>query len=493
MEEFVEKKPFKRASSDHFLSAFIKTFFSHISLTVLLNALVKPAWILTEFWVHNQIGHEAWGSYAALLSFAFLFIALSDLGINQYATQKLASDPALLRSYFPQMLGIKLVLVAFYPLAMWGLGYIWGFTFEELFLLVLLAFIYGGTQLKQFYRSNFQALQAFNIDAFASVTERAILLVLAWVLLYTYIDIERFVYARLLAIALSILIFSIILRQKQGYLGIALKKKGTETILRASFSFALVTVLYSFLDKVDQVMLEKICGDRETSLYAAAYRWMDALQMYLIIILTIFFARFAHFIKDYTTQSKLLRLAQVLVALPLIFISSVVFFHGELFIELLFTQSSPSEINSMTYAFKILFISTLANGFLLVYSTLLSATGSIPYINKVIVGGILFNVGLNLYLIPQQGASGAAWATTLTLNIMGICYLGRVYWEGRVRIPWDLIGKMLGLTFFLWGCLYGFRQLEVLPWVSIMASGGIFLLACLLLRVVPEEVLPWKR
>ena len=493
MEEIVENPPFNRASFDHFLFAVIKTFFSHISLTILLNALVKPAWILTEFWVHNQIGHEAWGSYAALLSFAFLFIALSDLGINQYATQKLASDPDLLRSYFPQMLGIKLILVAFYPLAMCGLGYLWGFTHEELFLLVLLAFIYGGTQLKQFYRSNFQALQAFKVDAFASVTERAILLVLAWALLYTYIDIERFVYARLLAIALSILLFSIILRQKQGYLGISLNKKGTASILRASFSFALVTVLYSFLDKVDQVMLEKICGDRETSLYAAAYRWMDAIQMYLIIILTIFFARFAHFIKDYATQSKLLRLAQVLVALPLIFISSVVFFHGELFIELLFTQSTPEEIATMTYAFKILFISTLVNGFLLVYSTLLSATGSIPYINKVIIGGILLNVGLNLFLIPRQGASGAAWATTFTLNVMGLFYIGRVYWEGHVQIPWDLIGRMLGLTIFLGGCLYGLQELIAIPWVSIVLSGGIFLLASLLLRVIPEEILPWKR
>ena len=454
---------------------------------------MKPAWILTEFWVHNQIGHEAWGSYAALLSFAFLFIVLSDLGINQYATQKLAGEPTLLKSYFPHMLGIKLMLVAFYPLAIWGLGYLWGFSSKELFLLVLLAFIYGGTQLKQFYRSNFQALQAFRIDAFASITERAILLVLAWILLYTYIDIERFVYARLLAIGLSILLFSLILRQKQGHLGISLKKAEMSTILQASFSFALVTVLYSFLDKVDQVMLEKISGDRETSLYAAAYRWMDAIQMYLIIILTLFFARFAHFIEDHSTQARLLRLAQVLVALPLIFISAVVFFYGNIFIEFLFTQSSVKELATMTQAFKILFIATLANGFFLVYSTLLSATGGIPYINKVTLGGILLNVLLNLYLIPTYGAPGAAWATTITLILMGIAYIGRVSWIAKVEIPWDLLGKMLLLTLILLGSFYGLQQLMWGPWLVIGISGISFIVLSFLVGLIPEEMIPWKR
>ena len=456
----------------------------------MLNLLVKPAWILTEFWVHNQIGHESWGTYASLLSFAFLFIALSDLGINQYAIQRLAGSPELFHRYFPNMLGTKLFLVSFYPLAMLGLGYLWGFPREELYLLVLLAFIYGGTQLKQFYRANFQAMQAFRVDAFASVTERAILLVFAWILLYTYIDVERFVYARLIAIALSILLFSFLLAKRKGTLGIAFEIPEIRQVLRASFSFALVTVLYSFLDKVDQVMLERICGDRETSLYAAAYRWMDAIHMYLMIILTIFFARFAHFVQDFSTQTQLLRLAQVLTALPLLFVSIVVFFYGDIFISLLFTNSTGQEIETMTFALKILFISTLTNGFFMVYSTLLSSTGSIQFVNKVVMGGIVLNVLLNLYFIPLHGAIGAAWATTITLGIMGIFYVVRLALLSPVKVPWDLLLKMILSGAILTGVVYGLKISELLPLFTILLSGLIYSLLCLLLGLIPSEILP---
>ncbi|MEM6630290.1 MAG: oligosaccharide flippase family protein [Bacteroidota bacterium] len=461
-----------------------------MSLTVLLNLLVKPAWILTEFWVHNQIGHESWGTYASLLSFAFLFIALSDLGINQYAIQRLAGSPELFHRYFPNMLGTKLFLVTFYPLAILGLGYLWGFPPAELYLLVLLAFIYGGTQLKQFYRANFQAMQAFQVDAFASVTERAILLIFAWILLYTFIDIERFVYARLIAIGLSIILFSFLLANRKGSLGIAFEIPKIRKVLTASFSFALVTVLYSFLDKVDQVMLERICGDRETSLYAAAYRGMDAIHMYLMIILTIFFARFAHFISDFSMQSRLLRLAQVLTALPLLFISVVVFFYGEILISLLFTNSSAEEIETMTLAFKILFVSTLTNGLFMVYSTLLSSTGSIKFVNKVVLGGILLNVLLNLYLIPIQGATGAAWATTITLGCMGICYVVRLAVLSQVQVPWDLLLKIVLVGVMLTGIFYWAKGRAFLPMGTIFITGLIYTALCWILGLIPAEVLP---
>ena len=96
----------------------IKNLFANISLAVLLNLLVKPVWVLVEMSVQNVVGHEAWGMYAGLLSFAFLFITLADLGVNQYLTKTLASEPERLQKLYPNLFGLKLVLLAAYPVVM---------------------------------------------------------------------------------------------------------------------------------------------------------------------------------------------------------------------------------------------------------------------------------------------------------------------------------------------------------------------------------------
>jgi len=477
------------STSTGFNKNVIKNFLSNISLTVMLNVLVKPAWIFTEFWVHNHIGHESWGQYTALLSFSFLFITLSDLGINQYTTQKLASAPGLLQQYFPSLITTKVILSLLYPLLMMGLGWVWGYSGNEIYLLGLLALVFSGTQLKQFFRSHFQAMQRFRIDAYASVFERAVLLILAWALIFTYIDIERFIYARLLAVTLSILSFAWILFRAYGNMGMRLEIGKVRTFLRTSISFALITVLNSFLDKVDQVMLERMAGEHETSLYAAAYRWMDAIGMYLIITLTIFFARFARYIHDKEEQTRLLKDAQSITAIPIVFICAFVAFYGESFISLLFTNSNTAEVAVMTRALKILFMGVLLNGLLQTYSVLLSATGYIYFINRITIIAIMLNIVLNVFLIPVLGALGAAWTTVAALSLLGITNIVFVHYKLEVKVPWDILLKLIiagGIISFI---IYLFSLLTVSWWIAGLLSGIIFLVICVWLSIIPKAYL----
>lgn len=72
-------------------SSAIKRLFQNIGIAVLLNLVIKSAWILVNNMVQDKIGHAQFGTYMALYSLGFLFIALSDLGVNQYATKTIAS------------------------------------------------------------------------------------------------------------------------------------------------------------------------------------------------------------------------------------------------------------------------------------------------------------------------------------------------------------------------------------------------------------------
>ena len=343
-------------------------------MTIILNGLIKPAWILLEIKVHDQIGHGAWGLYAALLSFAFLFITLADLGINQYTTQKLASEPQSLQEFYPNLLGLKILLALTYPLIMILAGWVWGYHGQTLQWLIAISFIHAGTMIMQFFRANFQAQQAFRLDAYASILEKSILIGLVLFILLEGIDLVEFVAARLVSIVISIGIFIMLINRLYGRIWPRLDLKRSKQVLTSSLSFAAITILYSIHDKVDQVMLERLAGEEATSLYAAAYRWMDAVSMYLWIVLAIFFARLAKYKDKVKEKNQLVRLGQRVTGIPIMFISAFVFFHGEILIKYLFTQSTPEEWEIMTQALSILFIALAVNGFAMIHSTLLTAT-----------------------------------------------------------------------------------------------------------------------
>ncbi|MEM7513120.1 MAG: oligosaccharide flippase family protein [Bacteroidota bacterium] len=459
----------------------------HISWVVLLNILIKPVWLLVENMVHNVVGHHEWGQYTALLSFAFLFITLSDMGINQYSTKTLASQPELIKQYFPNLLSFKVLLTVIYPILMIGAGWLWGFRDEELLFLGLLSLVHGANQLLQFLRSNFQALQKFTIDGWASIADKLLLVSLVVVLLLTKVDVERFIVARILSIGLAVIVFYIIIIRLYGIWKPNWDMQIISKVLKASFSFALITVLYSIHDKVDQVMLEKLAGEVETSLYAGAYRWLDAASMYLWLTLTVIFAKFAYHIKEEDKQFKLLKLGQIITALPLMFVSIFVFFHGEVLL-FLFSNSNAGQLATMELALKILFIALFINGIFMVYSTLLTSTGYEKFVNKMIFIGIGINISMNWILIPHYGAIAAAWSTVVSLGLMGIGYIWYTATHLSIKVPYELLGKILFSGLILAACFWGGEYLQIEWYWSSLLSAIIYVLVIWRIQLLPEEL-----
>ena len=406
--------------------------------------------------VQDVIGHAAWGTYAALLSFGFLFIALSDLGVNYFATKTLAGQPELMRSYFPNLLTFKVFITFLYPFVMVGAGWVLGYEEEELYLLLLLCLVHGGGQIMQFFRANFQAMQRFRIDGIFSVLDRVILLGIVGVLFVTEMDIERFVYGRLIAIGISVLICYLVLLRLYGWMSPRLDRPLLKKMIRQSLPFAMMTVLYSIHDKVDQVMLERMAGEVENGLYVAAYRWLDAFSMYLWTVLPIFFARFAFFIKDLQEQEKLLHFGQVITSLPLIFVSVFVFFFGDKLL-FLYDNSTATELETMRLCLQLLFGTALLNAVFAIFSTLLTSTGYERYVNGMVAVAILLNIVLNAIFIPRYGAVASAWTTLGSYALMDVSYVIFIAIRLDIRVPWSQMGRILVLTLGLVALMYGLK------------------------------------
>ena len=444
---------------------------------MILNLLVKSAWILVNNVVQDRLGHDAFGTFMALYSLGFLFLALSDLGVNQYTTKTLASQPDLLRRLFPTLFSLKMVLSLIYPFFMLGVGFLLGYSQLEVTYLFFLCLLHGVVQMNFFFRANFQAFQKFRLDAFASIFDRAILLGIIAFLLLTRIDLESYIVANVISVALTMIILYVLLLKQIGFMAPKWNTQKVRDLLKRSWPFAIITVLYSVNDKVDQVMLERLLPDDQgahaTGLYAGAYRWVDAVMMYLWTVLPIFFAKFAHHIGQDKFLGRLLSFGQPIAAIPMIFAGGFVFLYGEKLLWL-FESSTAADLLIMESCLKILFIAVVINGFFAIYSTLLTSTNHERFVSWMIAASILMNMTLNFIFIPEYGAVASAWTTVGSYALLSIGYLWYIQFRLPVRIPFVQLGKLLAIAALFGGAYYAL-SLTGLEWYLVSGIAAVIL------------------
>lgn len=382
---------------------------------------MKPVWVLVENLVQNDIGHEAYGTYASLFSLALVFSVLADWGINNYSTHKIASDNSQYNDVFNSLFFVRVIILLLYPVIMASVGYALQYTKNEIILLTLIALTQTFIYFLMFFRAKFQAFQHFKTDGFMSVIERVILIVLVLSLLNKGINLSLYIYARFIAVFIAVLISFSVVSKLYGWVKLKFSKKQIVATLKAAFPFTLMTLLYSFNERVDMVMLERMYSKHEAGLYAGAYRWYDALMMFVWLITPILFSKFAKVKGEHKEASKLFNQGFLIVSVPMLLITPFLFFDGKILF-FLFSNSTDLEVFRMNRLFQVLIISFVFNAFFVVKGTFLTASGHVKKVNLIIVLGALVNVILNFIFIPKHGAFAAALSTGVSTGILGLGY-----------------------------------------------------------------------
>ncbi|QNF34654.1 oligosaccharide flippase family protein [Adhaeribacter swui] len=431
---------------------------------------MKPVWLVLENNVQNQIGHMAYGTFAALFSFTYLFTAFTDLGVHQYFTKQTAANPAFMPAHLPVILPFKTIISLLFPVLMVVAGWVIGYKAQELYYLTLIGFAFTFTQFTLFLRGILQAHQYFNLDALLSVLERFLLIFIIAALLYFGINLEKYVYARLASVLLTFGILFLIFRRTFGAFPARWNSSQLLRVIKASFPFAVINLVYGINEKVDMVLLERLASSEEAGIYAGAYRWVDAVMMYTWTVLPIFFAKFAAHQREPQEQQKLLRFGQVIGSVPLIFMSVFVFFYGEkLFWQ--FSNSSATELNLMRLNLQILFASVLVHGFFAIYSTILTASNWELTVSKLVAASIVVNVLLNFIFIPAYGSLAAAVNTLLSAVLVSGGYLALLRPKLNITIPFVLILKLGLTTLGLAGIFYILSWFSGYWWLNTILAG----------------------
>ena len=158
-------------------------------------------------------------------------------------------------------------------------------------------------------------------------------------------------------------------------------------------------------------MLSYISGDYATGLYKSAYNIITVFTTFFVVYQAVIFPVMSKFFKESQNLIKIsYELSIKYLLLIIIPISAIIFFYARPIVDLIYSNqyslaSTPVQILIWTVLF--LFINGAA-------SVLLNAINQEKTVTKIYIIAALFNVCLNLILIPVYSYDGAAIATVIS-------------------------------------------------------------------------------
>ncbi len=395
-----------------------KKFVGNLLFVLLLNVLVKPFWILgIDVAVQNRVGADEYGLYYPIFGFAILFNIVLDFGITNYNNRSIAQHKQLLQRYFSGIFNVKLVLALAYLLITLLAGYFIGYHGRAFYLLFLLCINQFLSSLILYLRSNLAGLHLFKTDGMVSILDRVLMIAICSYLLWSpslagEFKIEWFVYAQSASYLITGITAFLLVLSRAKFFRLKIDLKMFRIILRDSLPFALLVLLMSFYYRLDSVMVERLMpnGQYEAGIYAQAYRILEGFTMFGYLFAGLLLPIFSRMIKEKLPVSNLVNTAFNLIGIPAVAVALISFYFADEIMAVLYVAN----VHESAEVYAILMFSFIAISLTYVYGTLLTANGSLKALNWISSIGLFLNFALNFWLIPTEGAFGAAIATLVT-------------------------------------------------------------------------------
>jgi len=387
----------------------------------------------------RKLGAEAFGELSYALSIAAVFASLSGFGMNSMVTREVARHPEQAKRYLASTLSWRLlisgsVLAAFLLWAgLWsGLPGDQALIMKIIGLSVILRF------LSMSGRSILQALERFDLEMWATVTEQVVAIVGGLILLLLGFGLYALAFHLLISRMFGVLVMYLVLNQ---HIGINLefdwpliKRLQIQAIPLGIGAFIAVTY-----KEIDTLMIRPLMDLESVGLYNSAVKAYFALFAIPSVIRAVMMPRLSRsFIRDkhehnhYLMRGVLLMLG---VSLP---IAIGGFLLGPWALTMVFGPAY-ADAGAPLQALMVVSIFTFQVWLLQIIMVAINRQLSWMWFSAF---GLAVRLGLNILFISKFGIIGAAYAvgaSEAALLVAGWIYLMRVHFQ--IAGPRDLVRK----------------------------------------------------
>ena len=461
----------------------IQTIFKNMSWLFISQIIASICAFVWTVLMARYLGVEQYGIVGFAISITGILGILDDLGISTHIVRHIATN----YESAPKYLGNAIPLKIIFSIVKVIITLIILILFKRNELTITITLIFTIEMIFKSYIVSFNGcFQAFEEGKYQGFGNTILnLTTLSFILLSIHTNLG--IYGISISYALANLI-------TLGYVYYVLNKYITKpkyeldidfckTIIKLSVPFAVTGILYTIYYSIDVIMLTNMVGDYASGIYNATYKLISVLTLFYSVYTAVIFPVMSKFYKNdkklllisYEKSIKYLMIIIIPVAVATVCYSSDIihFIYGKQY------ETSASVLCILIWTVCLLFISGANN-------TLLNASFKEISVTKIYTVAALFNVVLNLILIPYLSYNGAAITTVLSDVIIVLIQIYIIYKLGHKpnkKLYYDLARIIIG-SGILGVALY-FLHLNM--WVALPVGIIIYFAAIYLLKVFDDD------
>jgi len=358
--------------------------------------------------VSRQLGPALFGVYSLLVTIVIAANCFSNFGFDIWMVREVTREPSQAKNYLSNILGLKivtsLVTILFVFLIFRAtdlppttLRLLWILSVSLLFNTLSQSLWHYGNCFKQFI---------FHSVLWASSNLIKSVLGISLVLLYR--ELEPLIWGIVIAEALTLILSFYVIRHRFGAFVPEFRFSVWKDYLARSAPMALGMIFSVLYFRLDIVMLQLMTDEKVVGFYSAAYKLFE---VSVVLPHSIMLVLFPTLVEEYHSDPLQFKKStkKVFGAFCLIGggVALILWGFSSEIITIVFGDEffpSIAVLNILSGAIFLFFLNFLL-------SNLLISSGREAINTWNLVGATILNIILNLALIPQYGAIGAAWST----------------------------------------------------------------------------------
>ena len=460
----------------------VKTIFANMSWLMISQLLTS---ICAFFWTiltARYLGPSDYGIFGTAVSISSIFGVFATFGVFTYLVRAISTDFENEDKYINNTLTLKIFLAIFYLLLILITLLVLGWNRYVIGICLLYAFEYLIKTYHDVFFSSFQAHEKMKYQAITNII--ITLCTLIGIVLITFTSwgllgiTAVYLLANFIALIYAFCAFqSNIIKPKLEF-----DFSFYKVLLKAGIPFALTGLFYTIYYSIDIVMITQFTSTYDAGLYNSAYKLINVLTLFYTIYTAVIFPVMSKLFKG---EKDLLHLSFIksikylsLVTIPIAVFTSIygydlIGIYGAEFTE----AGGVLEILIWTVCF--LFI----NG---ACSMILNASHKEYSVTKIYSIAAIFNVILNLILIPRYSVYGASVATVLSEVLILILELYMIRTIGQLpdrHLIFDIL-KICAASLILGIVLYA---LNLNVWVAMIVSIAVYFAAIIILKTFDQD------
>jgi O-antigen/teichoic acid export membrane protein len=452
-------------------------------------------------WISTMLLTIAYGRFLGDVKFGELFLAITYVSLigfplefcfNQQITRDVAQEPNKASGYFSNVLFMKLilwlVLYAVLLLLCWPLGY----PPEERILVAICGFTLLGNAISNIFRALHYAFERAIFPVVGSILEKAPVALIGIVLLQHGAGVEAMAFVLLggaIASAIWQACWFFVLKGMRFELDLKLIRG----LMRTSIPFLIYGVLGIIYYRLDTILLSLMANIAVVGWYNAAYRLFDTLvflpNLVISAILYPIFAKFSLTSQDnlkmaIEKSTNFLLFCGIPIATGLIVTAPNII--GFLYHRAEFSHAIPV-LQALAPGLFFLYINSIL-------CSILMSTGQERKMTVMAAIALVFNLVLNLILIPRYEHVGAALVTSLTellLFCIAVVFIPRQFWPlASIGVGLKALAASVVMTLAIW-MLSAFHIFNIFA-ILLVAMPTYFGVTTLLRTIPREDILAFQ-